>query len=81
MSVNTSPTGMPTYRRPPTFGGDAEDLVMYCVDTCKLPSGLTYRPDPSQDGHGFIEPAREMPVTEYVELLGQTQSLWMEVSP
>jgi hypothetical protein len=59
MSVNDSPTGMPEYRRPPSFGGSGKDLNMYCISSCDLGPGLRYVPDAG--GHGFLEPAWEMP--------------------
>ena len=56
MPVNDSATGMPEYRRPPALGGSGKDLNMYCMDSCDLPPGLNYRPDPGLPGHGFVEP-------------------------
>lgn len=44
-SVNDSPTGMPEYRRPPSFGGSGKDLNMYCISSCDLGPGLRYVPD------------------------------------
>ena len=79
MSVNESPTGMPEFRRPPSFGGSAADLNMYCIDACELGPGLQYAPD--EGGHGFVEPAWEMPLDEYQGYLGGTQDSWSEVKP
>lgn len=45
MSVNDTPTGMPEYRRPPSFGGSGKDLNMYCISSCDLGPGLRYVPE------------------------------------
>lgn len=81
MSVNDSPTGMPEFRRPPSFGGTAKDLSMYCIDACDLGPGLRYAPDAAGGGHGFMEPAWVMPFEEYQGYLGGTQGSWSEVQP
>jgi hypothetical protein len=78
-SVNTSPRGMPTHRRPPGFGGTAKNTDMYCIDTCGLPKGLVFQPD--HGTHGVLGPAFEMPLSQYEELLASTQSLWQRVLP
>ncbi|MFN2595200.1 MAG: RHS repeat domain-containing protein [Actinomycetota bacterium] len=79
MSVNDSPTGMPEYRRPPSFGGSGKDLNMYCISSCDLGPGLRYVPDAV--GHGFLEPAWEMPFEEYQGYLHTTAGSWTEVFP
>lgn len=79
MSVNDSPTGMPEYRRPPSFGGSGKDLNMYCISSCDLGPGLRYVPDAG--GHGFLEPAWEMPFEEYQGYLHGTAGSWAEVLP
>ncbi|MEZ5096458.1 MAG: hypothetical protein R2731_10255 [Nocardioides sp.] len=79
MSVNDSPTGMPEYRRPPSFGGSGKDLNMYCISSCDLGPGLRYVPDAG--GHGFLEPAWEMPFEEYQGYLHGTAGSWSEVLP
>jgi RHS repeat-associated protein len=79
MSVNESPTGAPEYRRPPSFGGRAKGIDMFCMNTCDLGPGLRYVPESAEPGHGFIEPAWEMPYTEYQGYLAQTQQFWTEV--
>ena len=79
MSVNESPTGMPEFRRPPSFGGSGKNLNMYCISSCDLGPGLQYVPDVS--GHGFVEPAWNMSFEEYQAYLYQTQGSWSEVLP
>jgi hypothetical protein len=81
MSVNTSPTGMPEFRRPPSFGGSAKNVDMYCVQSCDLGPSLTYRPDPSNAGHGFVEPSRSMTIQAYQEALAGTRPSWETVLP
>lgn len=79
MSVNDSPTGMPEFRRPPSFGGSGKDLNMYCISSCDIGPGLRYAPDAG--GHGFLEPAWEMPFSEYQGYLQGTAGSWSEVLP
>jgi hypothetical protein len=79
MSVNEEPTGMPEFRRPPTFGGSGKGLNMYCISSCDLGEGLRYVPE--SGGHGFLEPASEMPFEQHQQYLTGTQGLWGEVIP
>lgn len=79
MSVNESPTGMPEFRRPPSFGGSGKNLNMYRISSSDLGPGLQYAPDAG--GHGFLEPAWNMPFDEYQQYLYDTQGSWGEVSP
>src|SRR5207248_2974821 len=59
------PMHLPPHRRPPEFGGMGRDPV-WRIGMSELGEDLTYRPDPANpSGHGFIEPAREMPFTAY----------------
>jgi RHS repeat-associated protein len=81
MSVNTSPTGMPEYRRPPAFGGTAKDLDMFCIQNCDLGAPLGHRPDPTLPGHGFLEPAYPMSLADYQAALAATLSRWGIVLP
>ena len=74
-----NPTNLPSHRRPPEFGGNGRDPV-WCLSSCDLPQGLTYRPDPDNPtGHGFIEPSRPMTLGEFETLLEQTQSAWIRI--
>ena len=79
MSANHSPAGMPEYRRPPSFGGFGKDLNMYCNGSCDLAPGLCYVPDAG--GHGFLEPAWNMPFEEYQGYPQGTVGSWTEVFP
>jgi hypothetical protein len=79
MSVNESPTGMPEFRRPPSFGGSGKGLNMYRISSCDLGDNLQYVPD--SGGHGFLEPASEMSFEEYAQSLAETASSWIEVVP
>jgi hypothetical protein len=67
MSVNESPTGMPEFRRPPSFGGSGKNLNMYCINSCDLGPGLQYVQEAG--GHGFLEPASNMSFAEYQQYL------------
>ena len=79
MSVNESPTGMPAFRRPPSFGGSGKDLRMYCIRECDIPPGLRYTPE--SGGHGFFEPSDGMTFEDYQNLVQGTRGLWSEVLP
>jgi uncharacterized protein YukE len=79
MSVNESPTGMPEFRRPPSFGGSGKDLDMFAVRSDDLGGGLRYRPE--SDGHGFLEPAWEMSFDQYQAQLHATRDQWTEIEP
>ena len=75
-----SPLNLPPHRRPPEFGGTGRDPV-WRLDERDLPDGLSYRPDPVRpSGHGFVEPSRSMPLTEYQRLLESTRPSWTRVS-
>ncbi|MFC4856907.1 RHS repeat-associated core domain-containing protein [Actinophytocola glycyrrhizae] len=82
MSVSPdSLQNLPSHRRPKTHGGTSPDTG-WCMNSCDLPPGLKYRPDPSNPKkHGFIEPARSMPLSEYQRLLRSTRHLWEVVPP
>ena len=76
-----APENLPRHRRPPEYGGTGRDPV-WCIDSCDLPDGLKYRPDPDNPtGHGFLEPSLPMPIEEYQDLLAQTQPIWDRVGP
>jgi hypothetical protein len=69
---------LPPHRRPPEFGGTGRDPV-WGIDEKDLGPDLTYRPDPDRDGHGFIEPARSMPLRDFQEAVERTASSWQLV--
>jgi hypothetical protein len=79
MSVSPDdPQKLPYFRRPPQFGGTGKDPVWTIRDE-ELGPDLCYRPDPNRPDHGFIEPARPMPLSEYQQALARTQPLWRKV--
>jgi hypothetical protein len=44
-----------------------------------LPPELRYRVDAENSGHGFLEPAREMTLSEYEIAIDATRKLWRKV--
>jgi hypothetical protein len=74
-----NPFNLPTYRRPVEFQGTGQDPVWIIADT-DLGADLYYRPDPSNVGHGFIEPLRPMTLDNYERAITQTQTQWRKVS-
>src|SRR5215471_5579133 len=72
------PLNLPAYRRPPEFQGTGRDPVWTLSDE-ELGPDLTYRPDPGNPGHGFLEPARPMTLAEYQSALARTRDLWQKV--
>src|SRR5215471_8520118 len=79
MSVSPrDPRNLPEHRRPPSFQGTSRDPV-WRIDEEQLPSSLTYRPDPRNVRHGFIEPAAAMTLQEYQHALASTQTCWVVV--
>jgi len=77
MSVSPNgPYNLPEFRRPSDFGGTGKDPV-WCLSTCDLGPDLSYRPDPNKPAtHGFIEPAYQMPYSQYQQALYNTRSKW-----
>ncbi|MCG8350349.1 MAG: hypothetical protein MI924_21500 [Chloroflexales bacterium] len=80
MSVSpSSPAHLPSHRRPPTYGGTGKDPV-WCIKACDLGPDLQYRPDPQNPSHhGFIEPARRMPLDDYQHSLANTRGKWQRL--
>ncbi len=79
MSVSPhDPRNLPEHRRPPLFQGSGRDPV-WRIDESQLPSSLTYRPDPRNVNHGFVEPAGSMTLQEYQDALASTQPCWVLV--
>lgn len=72
------PLNLPSFRRPPEFKGTGRDPV-WSLSLADLGPDLTYRPDPTNPGHGFLEPARPMTFAEYQRALAQTCDLWRKV--
>jgi hypothetical protein len=69
------PLNLPFFRRPPLFQGIGKDPV-WVLDEIELGADLTYRPDPSMASHGFLEPARPMPLGDFRRAIQQTRPLW-----
>jgi hypothetical protein len=77
MSVSPPPPdNLPPWRRPPEYGGDGKD-PLWELETDELPEELVYQPDPDDpDGHGYIEPSRQMPFEGYQRAIHSTRGLW-----
>lgn len=74
------PDHLPEHRRPRAFGGTGADPV-YAADVANLGGDLVWRPDPDGPlGHGFVEPVRRMPFSEYQDALWATQHAWRLVN-
>jgi len=81
VSVGPSdPMNLPYFRRPPELGGTGRDPV-WSIDESVLGSEITYRTDPSNAQHGFLEPARPMTLLEFQSALARTQLRWYKESP
>jgi hypothetical protein len=79
MSVSPDqPGNLPYYRRPPRFQGVGRDPV-WSIDESELGPDLIYRTDPTQTGHGFVEPARPMTLDLFQNALALTQNLWRKL--
>ncbi len=70
-----TPQNLPEHRRPPNHGGTGPDPV-WELDEGDLAEGLAYREDEELLGHGFIEPAWTMELSDYEEALAVTRSSW-----
>ena len=76
-----SPGSLPAHRRPPAWGGTGKDPV-WELSSEELGRDLSYRVDPSDpEGHGYVEPEREMGFNEYQGALTATREIWREVLP
>jgi hypothetical protein len=73
------PLNLPKYRRPPEFQGDGKDPLWTIADSDLAP-GLRYRVDAENSKHGFLEPARQMSLSEYEIAINATRKLWRKVS-
>jgi hypothetical protein len=82
MSVSAgSPANLPAHRRPVGFGGTGADPV-FVIRAADLGADLRWRPDMAgPSGHGFVEPVRRMPFSEYQEALWATRLNWQRVDP
>lgn len=76
MSVSPdSPMNLPRHRRPPEWNGTGKDLI-WSITTDLLGNDLSYRPDPEDPTHGFVEPARPMLFNEYQGYLFESARSW-----
>ncbi len=73
-----TPLNLPSHRRPPGFGGVGRDPI-WVLPAEDLGPDLSYRPDPVDSGHGFVEPARPMTLGDYQLALSRTRDLWRKV--
>lgn len=71
-----SPTLLQQHRRPHALGGTGPDDPAWSISPEILPEGLGYKRDKAT--HGFIFPARRMPLEEYEELLASLHEAWEE---
>jgi hypothetical protein len=79
--VSVSPDdllNLPAFRRPPEHQGTGKD-PLWAITDADLGPDLTYRADPVNPAHGFIEPARPMTLAEYQHALEQTKDRWQKV--
>jgi hypothetical protein len=53
--------------------------VIFALDTEELPRQLTYRPDPDDISHGFIEPASATKYEIYQRAVQATSDLWQSM--
>lgn len=75
------PRNLPRHRRPPEFGGLGRDPV-WRIRTSDLGPELAYEPDPrNPSGHGFVEPAYDMPYEAFQAALEATRDRWELVDP
>ncbi|WP_159046551.1 RHS repeat-associated core domain-containing protein [Streptomyces sp. XY413] len=79
MSGAVSPKGLPSHRRPVSFGGTGKSLHMWSIDSRDLPKGLKAVKDGKT--HVTIGPAYEMPLEEFEDLLASTRHLWRRIEP
>lgn len=49
------------------------------IDSNRLGADLSFRPDPADSAHGFIEPGRVMTLDAFQKALAATQTLWQKV--
>ena len=76
MSVTPNdPMDLPQHRRPVELGGTSKWHVWWIHDG-KLPSTLSYRPDPRSSTHGFVEPSNIMSLNDYQSAIAGTAPTW-----
>ena len=73
------PLLLPEHRRPPSFGGTGRDPV-FAIEVSDIGADLRRRDDPDgPSGHGFLEPVRRMPFSEYQIALWASRPNWHRV--
>lgn len=78
MSVTPhDPLDLPRARRPLELGGTCRYAAWYVVAE-ELPAELSYRRDPRNRAHGFIEPSVLMSFEDYVAAIHSTRTLWVK---
>ncbi len=78
MSVSPdTPLNLPPFRRPPEWQGTGRDPV-WAIDTDDRGPDLSYRPDPDNEGHAFVEPSRPMTQQEFADALAKTRERWQK---
>ena len=74
-----TPLNLAFFRRPAKFQGTGKDPV-WEIDSAALPVfGLTYRVDPKNPKHGYIEPVVPMALDDYQWRLAATSGEWRPV--
>jgi hypothetical protein len=73
------PMYLPRFRRPLQLDGTGKDPV-WSVNQQELGEDLSFRPDPRNPTHGFIEPARVMTFERYQEALHKSRRRWRLVT-
>lgn len=92
VSVSPSISALPPHRVPKRFrgvvqgaSGSDHDAIWSIGDGSfeqgLLTGDLELRPDPRTSRHGFIEPARKMPVDHYRSAIAATRDSWVAVEP
>ena len=72
------PRNLPTHRRPESYEGTGKDPV-FELNEDDLDPRLRLRIDPGDRTHAFIEPAVEMTISEFRDLLATTRARWRPV--
>ncbi len=76
MSVTPyDPMDLPQHRRPAELGGTSKWPVWWIHDG-KFPASLSFRADPRNRKHGFIEPSMVMRLDNYRAAIENTASTW-----
>ena len=74
--VSVSPRGEENLPRSARTVLDNDRGLVFELETDELPGSLSYRSDPYNESHAFIEPAYPMKFEAYQRAIGETSSLW-----